>query len=305
MVFSNTVRNASLHVGTPWETVNHQVWRLIVGTHFKLGLDVNDPRTSLEASSFQILVPTPEGIRAGNPLQAVLILLAVAIVLVSVVRRREGDRRLWTYALIVALSFLTFSAVFRVSVFGSRYHMPFFVLAGPLVAAALVPSLPRGLAAMLAVGLLAGAMPWLVELDQRSLLPDKDGRSLLITDRDELYLPPGMDYPYRGITSAIDAASCNSVAVMLGGDSAEYPLWPYLRAPRPDLTIEWIVAGTPSERYRRADFEPCAVVCDGSCPGDWVTVRELPLRLNLAGFRLFMKPEAAEPLSASSASKPG
>jgi hypothetical protein len=305
MVFSNTVRNASLHVGTPWETVNHQVWRLIVGTHFKLGLDVNDPRTSLETSSFQILVPTPEGIRAGNPLQAVLIVLAVIVVFARVVRRRDGDRRLRIYALIVALSFITFSAVFRVSVFGSRYHMPFFVLAGPVVAAALVPVLPRGLVSVLAVGLLAGARPWVLELDQRSLLPDKDGRSLLTTDRDELYLPEGMVYPFQEITDAIEKASCDSVGVMLGGDSAEYPLWPYLRAPREDLIIEWIVAGTPSERYRRADFEPCAVVCDGSCPGDWVTVRGLPLRLNVAGFRLFMEPEAPEPLSDSAASKPG
>jgi hypothetical protein len=299
VVFSNTVRNASLHVGTPWAQVNHQIWRLIVGTHFKLSLDVNDPRTSLETSSFQILVPTPEGIRAGNPLQALLIVIAFLILIAAAVRRRARDRRLWSYAMVVALSFIAFSAVFRVSVFGSRYQMPFFVLAAPVVAAALLPLMPRGLVAVVAVGLLAGARPWLLELEQRSILPDRDGRSLLTTDRDELYLPEGMVYPFQEITAAIEKASCDSVGVMLGGDAAEYPLWPYLGAPRKDLTIEWIVAGTPSERYRRADFEPCAVVCDGSCPAEWASVRGLPLRLDVSGFRLFLASEEAGPASVS------
>jgi hypothetical protein len=131
------------------------------------------------------------------------------------------------------------------------------------------------------------AWPWLFRLDSRPLLPDRLGRSVLTTERGSLYLPPALEFPYREFAGAIRAASCDSVGLMLRGDTAEYPLWAYLGAPRPDLTIEWIVAGTPSERYRRPDFEPCAIVCDSSCPAEWTTVRDLPLRLDHSGYRLF------------------
>jgi hypothetical protein len=67
----------------------------------------------------------------------------------------------------------------------------------------------------------------------------------------------------------------------------EYPLWSLLGAPRQDLKIEWLVAGTASARYSDAGFTPCAVVCE-KCPESWSTVRGLPERYHYGSFRLYL-----------------
>jgi hypothetical protein len=97
-----------------------------------------------------------------------------------------------------------------------------------------------------------------------------------------------MEVPYRTITESVQDAACSSVGIMLSGDGAEYPFWPLLGKPGSETRLEWIVAGTPSARYADPGFQPCAVICDGSCPDDWTEIRGLPVKLNLAGFRLFL-----------------
>jgi hypothetical protein len=288
-IFSNTLRNASLHAGTPWEAVNHQLWRLVVGTHFKLGLDVNDPNRSIEAD-FRILRPRPSELRTGSLLHAVLAVFVVTLVAVQAARRRWPDSGLRVYTLVVAVSFVTFSSSMKFSVFADRYHMPFFVLMAPLIAAVLDRLCRAWVLAAMAVGLLAYSWPWLARLEPRPLFPRKDGVSILDTDRMDLYFSATSTETTELLRDTIQGNACQVVGVMLGGDSPEYPLWAFLGAPRSGVRLEWIVAGTPSARYAPVDFQPCAVVCDQSCPSEWTTVRDLPLRLDVSGIRLFMAP---------------
>jgi hypothetical protein len=65
---------------------------------------------------------------------------------------------------------------------------------------------------------------------------------------------------YHQTVGRIEEASCSSVGIMLGRDSAEYPLWAFLDAPRPDLDAQWIVAGTASASYVDPNFVSCAVI---------------------------------------------
>lgn len=282
---SNTLRNLSLHAATPWDGVNRFIFYVVAGVHAKMGMDLNDGRISMD-TDYRILAARPNELRSGNLLQAVLLVLGSAALVVGALRRDPQARIILGFAAAVSLGFVVQSSIIRFSSFGTRFHLILFVLLAPVVAWSM-GRLPQALLAALGVGLVIYAWPWLVRLDTRPLLPDRLGRSVLTTERGSLYLPPALEFPYREFAASIRAASCNSVGVMLRGDMAEYPLWAYLGAPRSDLTIEWIVAGTPSERYRRPDFEPCAIVCDSSCPADWTTVRDLPLRLNHTGFRLF------------------
>ena len=131
---------------------------------------------------------------------------------------------------------------------------------------------------------------WLLRLDQRPLLKDKKGYSVATSPRESMYFTSGhyLEDPYRQMVDRIESASCSSVGIALGGDAAEYPLWPFLGAPRPDLEVQWIVAGTPSAKYADSGFLPCAVICDHSCPQVWTSVRNLPLDRDLSGFRLYM-----------------
>ena len=284
-VVSNTLRNASLHAATPWDGVNRLVFYVVAGVHARMGMDMNDGRISMD-TDYRILVARPDELRSGNLLQAVLTVLGLSALTLRALRR---DPRAWMilgFAASVSLGFVVQSSIIRFSSFGTRYHLILFVLLAPVVACSM-EKLPQALVAALGVGLVIYAWPWLFRLDSRPLLPNRLGRSVLTTERGSLYLPPALEFPYREFAGAIRAASCDSIGLMLRGDTAEYPLWAYLGAPRADLTIEWIVAGTPSERYRRPDFEPCAIVCDSSCPAEWTAVRDLPLRLDHAGYRLF------------------
>lgn len=285
VVVSNTLRNVSLHAATPWDEVNRLVFYAVAGVHARMGMDMNDGRISMD-TDYRILIARPDELRSGNLLQAVLAVLAAAAIAVRALRRDPRARTILGFAAAVSLGFVVQSSIIRFSSFGARYHLIFFVLVAPMVAW-MMEKLPRAVVAALGLGLVVYAWPWLVRLDPRPLLADRLGRSVLSTERGSLYLPPALEFPYREFAASIRAASCNSVGLMLRGDTAEYPLWAYLGAPRPELTIEWIVAGTPSERYRRPDFEPCAIMCDSSCPADWTTVRDLPLRLDHAGYRLF------------------
>ena len=288
VVVSNVARNLSLHAGTPWERINRFLLWGVAGVHVKMGLDINDPRTSNE-QDFRILIPRPDELRSGNLLQGGLAVAAVAVLAAVGLRRDSRAGTVLGYVGVVGLGFAIQSSVMKFTVFGSRYHLILFVLLAPAVAF-VVQKLPDLAIAALGAGLVVYAWPWLVRLEPRPLIADREGRGVLTTARETLYAPPGLEFPFQTITDVIRGDSCRSVGIMLGGDAPEYLLWVDLGAPREDLTIEWIVAGTPSERYRRADFVPCAVVCDGSCPADWTMVRDLPLRLELSGYRLYQSP---------------
>jgi hypothetical protein len=67
----------------------------------------------------------------------------------------------------------------------------------------------------------------------------------------------------------------------------EYLFWDMLDAPREDLRVEWIVSGSPTDRYKPSDFQPCAILCE-RCPSDWTEAQGLPLLVDAGEVRLFM-----------------
>jgi hypothetical protein len=289
VVVSNLLRNASLHAGTPWEPFNDLVFRGIIWIHLKLGIGLTDPRTTVH-EGFQVAPPNQDEKRTGNPLHAVLGLAVAVLLAIAALRGRRETRLALLYLGLVAMTFVLLSSMIKFSVFASRYHLPFFVLLAPAVGYEVgrwkIPWLTAGLSCALALA----STSWLFRLNERPLLPDRDGYSVARSPRESMYFMTGhyMEVPYRTITESVQDAACSSVGIMLSGDGAEYPFWPLLGKPGSETRLEWIVAGTPSARYRDPEFQPCAVICDGSCPDDWTEVRGLPVKLNLAGFRLFL-----------------
>jgi hypothetical protein len=82
---------------------------------------------------------------------------------------------------------------------------------------------------------------------------------------------------------------CTDVGISFAGGGIEYPLWPLLGAPDPELRVEWVVSGTASEAYRDPAFRPCAVVCQ-HCQAE-ASVFDLPLTYERSEFRLYMNTE--------------
>ena len=290
---SNVLRNASLHAGTPSPHVNKGIALTIAKIHDWIGLGTTDPRTSAHLI-FRVQAPSTNEAKAGNPAQAALILLVSVLILL---RRKSLNPAVFGLAAVVAGSFLVISLMFKFTVFGSRYHLPFFVLYAPVAGYVLSALIPPNGVRLVALGLCLITWPWLVHLDPRPLVSSEStDQSILSQPRDDLYfiLDPSAEQPYREMVSAIQGASCSSVGTMLSGGAAEYPLWAMLGAPRDDLVIEAIVAGTASARFSKPAFQPCAVVCDGSCPKDLVDIRGLTRVYGSEGYRLYLK-EAAPP----------
>jgi general stress protein CsbA len=285
---SNILRNASLQLHTPWPEVNYQLTRLIIGIHFKLGMDVNDPRTTAQGE-FNIGNLTTNEDVTFNPLHALLIGI---VLLASLVFFKRTSRRLMIYQALVILGFVTFSFIFKWQIFGSRLLLPFFLLYAPVVGTFFSILVPAWFVSVVGVGLAASSFMWLVSINSRPLIP-LPGRtewpSVLTASREQMYFTSisGAYEPMKSITGQILDAECNEVAIVISGAGAEYPYWLLLGAPRDDLRIEWIVAGTPSARYSDPNFEPCAVICD-TC-ADTPSYRGLPLVDERGKIRLYLR----------------
>lgn len=285
VVVSNVLRNASLHAGTSWTWMNDQLYLGLAKIHWKLGLAMDDPRTSWHRF-FAVLAPQPDESRIVNTWQALFALIAATMVLIW---RRLRTTAVLTYTTLVVSSFALFSGLFKFDILGSRYHMPFFVLLAPI--AGFVSGRLRSWASWLMVVVFcAGAYTPLLQLNQRPLLNTPRQASILHQDRQDMYLGSdrGLQEVYVAMTGRIKAAGCGSLGVMLNGDTPEYPLWVLMGAPRDDLFVDWIIRRSDATgKFRRPDFQACAVICQ-NCPPELVVLNGLPLKEDAGGFRLYL-----------------
>jgi len=286
-VFSNILKNAGLHAGTPWEGVNAQIYRLISAIHVKIGMDLNDPRTTL-IGSFAVNRPTTSEAHTGNYLHAYLLLGAFALV---IFQRKSVGPLLIFYGAAAIGGFFLFSAIYKWQIVGSRYHLPFFVIVSPFVACLAGSFRTQTLSKLIAITLLLSSWPWLFGIRSRPIIPAASNtpvNSVLSEPRESFYAVnvPWVADQYRAIVDEIDRIQCSKVGLMLGGSAMEYLLWAELGAPMDDLEIEWIVSGTPTERYAQEDFSPCGIICE-KCAKDMLVVRGLPISLQQGDLWLY------------------
>lgn len=286
-ILSNILKNAGLHAGTPWEGVNAQIYRLIAAIHVKSGIDLNDPRTTL-IGYFAVNRPTTHEAYTGNYVHAYLLLASVFLVIFR--RKTIGPLTIF-YGVAVIGGFFLFSAIYKWQIVGSRYHLPFFVIISPFVARMVGSFQTQYLSKLIGISLLLLTWPWLFGIRSRPIIPAAGNtpiKSVLSDSRESFYTVnvPWVVDQYRTIGDEINRIQCSQVGLMLGGSAMEYLFWAELGAPRNDLEIEWIVSGTPSERYVREDFSPCAIVCE-KCPQDMLVVRGLPVSIEQGDLRLY------------------
>lgn len=283
---SNLLRNASLHAGTHFEEVNDELYLLLAKVHWKLGLGMSDPRTSIHPT-FRINKPDLDENLAGNLIQALILVIVAPLMLLSF----RKNRTLFFYSLTVFLTFAVLSLMFKFTVFGSRYHLPFFVLSAPIIGTLMLEKFSLQFSRILALIMVIWSWSWLTNLNARPLLPDAERDwSILSITRDTNYVNYG---EYQPMIEMIQSRGCSSVGLMILGDRPEYTLWVMMGSPDENLEIEWITGqNDPSRAYRKPGFQPCAVICEG-CPEEWDSIRGLPVvyedpphRLFLAGDRI-------------------
>ncbi len=287
-VTSNLLRNASLHLGSPWPKVNHEIYRVVVGIHFKLGADPNDSRSTY-SGDFRILPLNATDEYTGNPIHVVSFLVVFGWLIFF--GRRQ--RRLFIIGLVAASTFLVYSLAFQWIIFGSRYQLPFFILFSAVAGTFLSQRLPKTSLGIVGVAYMVFSLPWLIGIETRPIIPifaSSKAESIFIEDREDLYLYGyRKDFvAYKDVAERIISASCQSVGLQISGGGPEYIWWELMDAPFSSIRIDWIARGTASDKYAKSDFLPCAVICDGTCPQDWTSVRGLPLDMSVRDIRLFM-----------------
>lgn len=291
VILSNTIRHASLHVGTIWPEVNDWIYQQIVKVHVKTGIDINDPRTTF--TEFRILSPTTNENLAGNPIHALIILVSV-ILTVALWSRMDPITRI--FAIAVFTGFIVFSTMFKYQIFGSRLQLPFFILSAPIIAIILSNIKNTWLIPLLGIVLIGTSFPWLFQISSRPIITKSEETQLdniFSASRIDLYFPnPQSAAAYHHIADKIEDRDCSDIGLMLSGSSSEYLWWVLFGAPGEDLKLEWIVSDSPTAAYGDESFEPCAVICE-NCPSEWTTIRGLPLAQDVPAsqFKLFLELE--------------
>jgi hypothetical protein len=289
VILSNTLRNISLQAGTPNPYVNKAIYLVVAQIHELIGSDVDDPRTTA-ITNYKVSKPTTNEDKTTNPLHALLILIVFVFLLI---RRKEIEPKIIILSLVVGLTFPIFSSMIKWMVFNTRLHLPFFVLYAPIVGYSLDRFLTPKSVRVVAVILLIASWPWLMSIHSRPLITNTKSYvdSVLVTPREDLYFANGghLKEPYLEMAEVIKESGCANIGILLPGNSAEYPLWVFLGAPRNAPRIEWIDAGITSQ-VADPDFVPCAVICQGCSEGE-THFNNLPRRYShhATKFQLFVE----------------
>jgi hypothetical protein len=287
---SNLLRNAGLQASTPWESVNYQLSRLIQGIHFKMGVALDDPRTTAHGEFWvRPLSTTVKENIAPNPLHAYLI---IPFIIIAIIRYKKFNLFNATFLGLVIATFIVFSYVFKWQIFGSRYQLPFFVLFGVAFGSMFFLLFPKWTGYLLIVIFTISAIWPLLGNENRPLIPLLDKSNIynaFSASHDEIDyfgIVPGYN-PYKQIANIIQDQNCRDVLLMLGGNSPEYYWWMALGAPKSEVQINWLVEGTPSSRYKNKSSSSCAVICE-DCPTQNF-VRDMPKVYSSNNFDLFMR----------------
>lgn len=251
----NFIRNIALHISTPFASVNQGVYDIVQAM---LGTHLNRPGSTFPGTSFDVRYIISEDFM-GNMLHLLVIFFAFILLVV-----RKGTRkRAAPLVGAVLLSGLFWNGLIKWQPWGSRLHLPWFLLAMPLVGLA-VQHLRKHSTVILPLMLicvfissipalfLSRSKPWVPIFKQSSrfyqageirryfsnrpkrferykelLLPFYRENSILHTDREVLYF---IDRPrsFTGYDKALDQVkklSPERVGLFLDENDWEYPLW--------------------------------------------------------------------------------
>jgi hypothetical protein len=284
VLVSNAVRNAAIHFPSNNDPFRLFVLKVVVKIHQWIGLDLNDPRTTLSEYTILTMRPSLNEDRVGNPFHFLLIgiLFLTAVI--------YGPARLREYLLLTVLSYLLFSVGSKAQVFSIRLQTPFFLLAAPAFGL-FSRNWQVWIKIAASVILVGSSLVVLFCLWQRPIVP-LEGRtipsSILDTARQDLYFVTSIRRSeLMPVVEQVQGSGCQEIGLMLGGDDPEYLWWIVLEAPWNTMRLEWMVSGTPSSRYTDPEFRPCAVICT-SCPLEWQAAFGNPLVLETGYVRLFL-----------------
>jgi 4-amino-4-deoxy-L-arabinose transferase-like glycosyltransferase len=258
---SNLLRNLSVHLGARNPAWNQAVYDTVVRAHRWMGIDPSDPATTWRWTDY--IAPSNSNHESTAPNCWHLLLLVIAAIPLCWLARRRGNTDWLCYYSGVVLAFVLFCVAARFQWYIARLHLPVFVLGSPIAGLLLEKLRPVVLQAVIAVFLLDGAKPFVLENWVRPL---KGPNSVLRTARSENYFSDMTAYnnrsSYLGAVALIRQSACTRVGIDNSLFSLEYPLQALLLQADPQTRFVHAGVSNRSARYpARPNIAPCVVVC--------------------------------------------
>ena len=268
--FAGMLRNVSVQVLTPSESVNARIDGVFQSAIWKLGVDPNEPGQVFLDYPFHSNHFSLHEVHAGNPLHFLLVTVGIALIIWKRWRHPK-DPALW-YAVGLLLSLMLFSALLRWTPWSSRFQLPYFVLGAALVGVILERYLPRKAATVIAGIMIFCAVPFAVANRTRSLVPWSRVENLYHPRAYQYFLDSHTEIAPANISAAkfVNQLSCDHVAIdsYLENPALDhnprsmfvYPLLAQIHANGRTRSVWYIDVQNGTNRYANTQT-PCAVIC--------------------------------------------
>lgn len=277
VLFSNVIRNAALHTGTPLYSLNELQEKAIRKVHEAAGLDVNDHGTTFKGTTFRVRKPGTHEDNAQNPLHMALAVLAMAGVLFSRRLRTRGGLILGVLAL---SGFLLFCLTLKWQPWHSRMHLPAFILFTPVVGTVLTRLRAKWPSVAVVVVVLAASPYWLfchwtrpvidagspLYLAKYMVTPKVDEHftegSIFTVPREDQYFWAhahnmlGM----RRAAQFVEDGGYRNVGLFLREDDWEYPFWALIDGAGSAIRIEHVGVQNATGKIQLPGFEPDVII---------------------------------------------
>jgi hypothetical protein len=220
-IFSNVVRNIAPHLTTPSESLNEKLTQLVVHLHQRLGLDVNDARTTFLEGRFRPYTFTQDDEdAAAAPVHMLLLLLLPAVFLSN--RRREADEATLMLLFVFLAGFLLFCILLKWQLWHVRLIVALATLPAPVFAWSWSARAMRHLTPLAVLALLVGLIPSL-NARQRPLW---GALSILTSDADSVRCYPATDRGRMMVKQAerINQLQPHTLAISSGWSFPDYLL---------------------------------------------------------------------------------
>ncbi len=127
-IASNIIRNTFLHLGSPSQSINDNLYKFVQLLHSGMKQDINEPKTTFWGEEFEIFYYPKVETNASAPIHVLLIILAPIVALLN---RKKLDHRWWVYYLILLSCYFLFCLILKWQPWHARLHVPIFCLMAP------------------------------------------------------------------------------------------------------------------------------------------------------------------------------
>jgi len=260
---STLIKDAGTAVTLPNQPATAFEYQIVKKINRALGMSPDDPQTNFLGQPYQLIsqANVHEDI-AGNPIQAVVIII---LVVTGLVGYRRTDRLVQGYLIASILGMIAFAAIFKWQASINRLDLPFLALGSVLVVLTDRKKSQQFLLILFDLMFLAAIYPLLFNNIRPIFGSDvypalgRNTPSIFSSPRADQYFAgtPGLGSSYVQLIQSVQQAGCQEVGLIIGSDTNEYQLFALDSAQE----IHWhqILVDGPSQTRETPQDNLCSI----------------------------------------------